>query len=966
MGLTVFGTVLSQIQPPKAHAAPQTYDSIKSIQVQAQLTTEFWAAYYCSPFLPDNPGQPDLAVGNWFASQDPTGGLGGIFGIPTNKLSKTVIVGHHVDDTDGKVDCGAEVGSQTKIDWFSNLLDEAGYSGDFITPARVVWGNGSQPNPQQVRINNLMKVLDKNLFSGSMPPKVAPDKVVYAALLTDFTSQNACKAAKAPTDANSVAQLQYKKTIWVVDPTTGKATQMLYGYQNGGDSISIGYGLGSDDGTMTCDQIANILANQKYANAVQQALADGSTTDIPGLSGTAGDTAGGDANPELDCGTPWVSLTWYLCPVVHLINSILYGLDNAITSLLSVDQSKIFDTSTVTGAGYYKAWQAFRSIALGILVIAALIMIIGQALGFEVLDAYTIKKVLPRLIIAIIGISLSWDIMNWFVGFTNDLGFGIRNIIYFPFHSVNGFDANLNNGAVLLLGLLTGGAIIALGLLGLLSFGVTALLGLIVGFIVLVLRQLIIVALILAAPVAIVCYVLPNTQNIWKIWHESFTKALLMFPLIISFIAIGRVMAILSSGPDSTAVSQIIGLISYIIPYFLIPLTLRFAGGILRTVGGFVNDRSSGVFDGLKKYRSNTRKERIKKAQNNQLYDPSSRLGRMVNPLASWATDPLSNAAATGKVPFLRKRGAKVLSHIEHARLEQSKKLMQEMNDGGANDKAYRILAGVHDRGLDPETQKKLRASKSNLYGRAPQTLAEMQEIAHILSESDSATERGAATFIEGHAGRLATLYQDPEMGKASIQAAGIMGLAAHGFANGEDLAEAGNMLQTKGGEGFATGVLTQAQLMGARSRPDIKAGYGWVYKNGKYVSGISAEGGRAPSLVQTLATQDWSGAKGGAIDDLSSQIHDYLITPDNNQRRAMKDQLFSIGGRYSSASQDVKMKVLDIIQQHGLEREFKNFERGIDGGVLTRGQGGPPQGGGGTGQPGGGQNPQNPTNPVP
>ncbi|HSH18642.1 MAG TPA: hypothetical protein VK978_04630 [Candidatus Saccharimonadales bacterium] len=316
-------------------------------------------------------------------------------------------------------------------------------------------------------------------------------------------------------------------------------------------------------------------------------------------------------DPQLNCDTNWNPLTWLGCPVLHLINTTINSIDRAIINLLTVESDTIFNEAyppghpqagqeNKAGVAYKSAWSSFRTIALGILVVGALIMIIGQALGFAALDAYTVKKVIPRLLVAVIGIALSWDIMKFFVEFTNNLGIGVRQLIFWPFRGI-GDNHLINDGGSAIITLLTLGAIPALGLGGLLAFAGTALLALLIAFMVLVLRQLIIVVLILFAPIAIAAYILPNTQGIWKLWYESFTKALMMFPIIMAFLAVGRVMAQTSS--NGSIVGEIVAFVAYIMPYFLIPLTVRFAGGALRTVGGFVNDRGRGGFDRLKKYR---------------------------------------------------------------------------------------------------------------------------------------------------------------------------------------------------------------------------------------------------------------------------------------------------------------------------------------------------------------------------
>lgn len=336
-------------------------------------------------------------------------------------------------------------------------------------------------------------------------------------------------------------------------------------------------------------------------------------------------------------------MDWIVCPVVKLTNTIINALDKLIISLLEIDRKIVDENDPRAGSRYYGAWENFRNISLAILVIAALLMIIGQAIGIEILDAYTIKKILPRLLVAIIGIGISWYLMKWFVLFTNDLGFGVRSIIYYPFR-------DLDNGALLrpgdgfIITLLTVPAIVAFKIGGLLLFGASALLGLLIAVLVLIMRQLVIVVLLMAAPIAIACYILPNTQGIWKLWYESFTKALMMFPIIMAFLAVGRVFAQVSSGEDSTFVGQIVAFIAYILPYFLIPLTFRFAGGALRTIGGFTNDKSRGAFDRLKKARQNTLARNHQMRMSGQGMLGRGKVGNVYRRVAS-LNDPTSHAA---------------------------------------------------------------------------------------------------------------------------------------------------------------------------------------------------------------------------------------------------------------------------------------------------------------------------------
>jgi len=718
----------------------------------------------------------------------------------------------------------------------------------------------------------------------------------------------------------------------------------------------------SSDGGNGCTNFGpnKFTASTVYLNnsSVLQASPAASAASGSGVNGAGGDTAG---SPDVDCGG--LSLNWIVCPIELGLQKAVSGIDGIINNLLEVNTDSIFSncaagatsTNCKTSNAYKKAWSSMRSIALALLVLGVLIMVIAQASGFDAIDAYTIRKVLPRVIIAAIGITLSWVLLKFFVSFANDVGNSIRALIYAPF---SGLSKGIHPGWAggLGVGILTLAGSILLGF-GLLSFLATALLAVLLAVLVLIIRQVLIVFLIIIAPIAIVSYILPNTKKMYDIWWDFFAKGLMMFPFIAAFIATGRVFAQVASeqaqsaasGAITSQVYGILAFVSYFAPYFLLPLTLRFAGGALGTIGGFVNDRSKGGFDRLRQYRANRAKDRFQRAQSQSLWDNNSRIGRQANKVATWVTSPGSNAAYYGRnIPGLRKAGYRVASQIGQAKVEQSGKLFEELNKLGYNDKAYRVLTGQW-------SAKQRRVFEAHGIKEAPKTLDDLRKIANVMQTDTtkdengdlllSQTDRIGGAAIDGSLGRLATLYRDPEMTKANLQAAGIMGLSAHGFASGEDLAGVGNDL-TDGGKdaSFAQAIISQSQVMGARSRPDIKAGYGIVIKTNEdgakqFVSGISAEGGRADALLDTLSAQDLAGAKGGAIDALKSTIYDRLViqperaaqgnlSPEQKatikrKQDAQKDQLFQWASPYSVASNDVKVKALEMIDELGLRSEF-------------------------------------------
>jgi hypothetical protein len=358
-------------------------------------------------------------------------------------------------------------------------------------------------------------------------------------------------------------------------------------------------------------------------------------------------------------------LSWIVCPIVIGSIQAVNAMDNMINKLLTVDTKPIFDTSTKSGESYKKSWSVFRSIALGIVIIATLIIIISTAFGYEILDAYTLRKLLPRILISVVFITLSWSVLEFLITLTNDVGNGIRALIYMPFQG-NGVEFGAISGLATA-GLLGVGGV-TLGAMGLLSLVVTALLAVFIAFMVLVLRELVIVVLVLMAPIGIACLILPNTRKGWQLWQNSLTVMLVVFPIISAIIATGRVFSItVSSGSEGgDVVNQLIAFTAYLLPYFMLPFAFRMAGGAMATLAGLANDRSRGAFDRLKGYRGNKTQENFGKMKTGTRFANRNPAARAFNRSTSNVGMGIQGGFGMGK------RGREARSQLdEGAALEQ-------------------------------------------------------------------------------------------------------------------------------------------------------------------------------------------------------------------------------------------------------------------------------------------------------
>lgn len=258
-------------------------------------------------------------------------------------------------------------------------------------------------------------------------------------------------------------------------------------------------------------------------------------------------------------------------------------------------------------------------------------------------SAYDIKKILPRAVFALVGISLSWALMNILINFMGFLGDSIESIILDSFSAASSqlttvkLDATTGGWFVALAALAVGSA--GLGLipvLGLLLAGVT---GVGLAFIIILIRRVALVALVVLAPLAIAMSVLPQTEKIFKNWWEWFFKLLLMYPFLMAMFAFSRVAAGIFSitGSDSSGagitstIYQFAAIAILIAPYFLVGKAFSFAGGTIGKLAGMVNNKDKGLIDKTKKWEAGKVAERRTDAKAGSRYGGRNFVTRGIN-----------------------------------------------------------------------------------------------------------------------------------------------------------------------------------------------------------------------------------------------------------------------------------------------------------------------------------------------
>jgi hypothetical protein len=98
-------------------------------------------------------------------------------------------------------------------------------------------------------------------------------------------------------------------------------------------------------------------------------------------------------------------------------------------------------------------------------------------------------------------------------------------------------------------------------------------------------RHALIIFLVIISPFAFALYCLPNTEKYFRQWWEILFKALLVYPIIASLFAMGKVSAYLLSRAGGSvftgAIGDIIAVVALFVPLVMIPFAFRIAGGVL-------------------------------------------------------------------------------------------------------------------------------------------------------------------------------------------------------------------------------------------------------------------------------------------------------------------------------------------------------------------------------------------------
>ncbi len=286
------------------------------------------------------------------------------------------------------------------------------------------------------------------------------------------------------------------------------------------------------------------------------------------------------------------AIGWLVCPTTGKISEATDWLYEKLQGILTINPVVAEDGSPI-----YEIWKYCLGISNIVFVIFLLVVIYSQITGYGITN-YGIKKALPKLIVTAILVNLSFLICSIAVDLSNILGGGIRGIFTAVQESVvsNGFTAGTRVSYADMFGSLAGGGALAVGA-GLIAFETGAIwmliptvLGAIVavaaGLITVAMRQAVVALLIMIAPLAIVAYILPNTEQWFTKWKQLFIKMLVFYPMFSLLFGASSLagFAIIASAKDGFGI--LLGTAVQIFPLFFSWKLMQMSGTFLSTING--------------------------------------------------------------------------------------------------------------------------------------------------------------------------------------------------------------------------------------------------------------------------------------------------------------------------------------------------------------------------------------------
>lgn len=373
------------------------------------------------------------------------------------------------------------------------------------------------------------------------------------------------------------------------------------------------------------------------AQVVEQ-LEDGTITgeDVAAVA-EAGTTS--TKTNEQSCKESLGAVGWLVCPGTGVIAKAVDWLYDKIEEILVINPAEMKD-----GAPIYEIWKYMQGIANLGFVIFLIIMVYSQVTGVGI-NNYGLKKALPKLIVAAILTNLSFVICSLAVDASNLIGGSLRGL-FTSIEEATMVTTTVAEGAhvslsEMYMGMAGGTAVAAAG--GAIAFEagaiwmliptvLGAIVAVVVGLITIALRQAVVALLTMVAPLAMVAYILPNTEQWFKKWKDLFTRMLVFYPAFSLLFGAASLAGWAIIASASNGFWLCVGVAVQIFPLFYAWKMMQMSGTVLSSIHARLSAIAAKPVAANRAWAESHREAtRQKYLASNNVYTPSLRLRQFLN-----------------------------------------------------------------------------------------------------------------------------------------------------------------------------------------------------------------------------------------------------------------------------------------------------------------------------------------------
>lgn len=276
-----------------------------------------------------------------------------------------------------------------------------------------------------------------------------------------------------------------------------------------------------------------------------------------------------------------------VCPPMRFMGGIVQAGLDLIKKTFALNP-KFTNRDSVGGQSLYRAWQEFRNLSNIALIILFCLMIIAYVSNRKI-DNYNAKKLLPKLLVTVILINLSFFLLQVIVDISNIIASGI-------FKLSASYDFNVMNlVSAVLSGTLVAGTAIAVGvsIAALIPTIIGAAVSVMVILLILAFRDSAFIILTVLTPVAIISLVFPNAERFFQVWKKTI-QLVLLIPITVSLLFTGGVLVSILMARTG-GIIRIFSVIPLAMQFYLLPKILISSISNLPLVGEKIGSTIGGL-----------------------------------------------------------------------------------------------------------------------------------------------------------------------------------------------------------------------------------------------------------------------------------------------------------------------------------------------------------------------------------